>query len=306
MSTLIDVENTYFFSSAESLGAQNRTADGSKFQVLLDKEIQVPPSAIDCTIECRSANIWFTSPNIAAEYNNNKLHLEYNGVQFSLTVPDGLYSVSELNCTIQRLIANEYIPLTPGPPVVYNVVRFASNSISLSTVLSRQRILLKLIAGLGVLTDPALPDNIASVLGFTSPSSFPIPGNNNRTAIYDGAFFEAENVAQLNRINSYLLHGDIVNQGLSINNTYATIIAEIQLSVQPGKLLTYRPFLPYKIDGNHLKFGPKTLLTFYITDEQNRPIDTFGENYSFSIVVKYKVEAHTTGLKGFTPTFRHY
>lgn len=287
--SLIEVENTYFFSSAENLGAQNRTADGHKFQILLDNEIKVPPSAVDCTIEVRSANIWFTSPNIAAEYNNNILHLEYAGSPVVLTIPDGLYSVSELNCTIQRLISRELVPPS-------FTTRFASNSIAFSTQTSRQRVIVKLIAGLSLLTVGA--DNVAPTLGLSSPSGY--------TATYDGEYFEAEGIAQLNRINSYLLQGDIVNQGLSINNTYATIMTEIQLSVSPGKLLTYRPYLPYKIDGNHLKYGSKKLITFFLTDEQNRPIDTFGENYSFSVVIKYKVETHTTNLQGYTPTFRHY
>ena len=89
-------------------------------------------------------------------------------------------------------------------------------------------------------------------------------------------------------------------------NLFNVFMTEIQLSVSPGKLLTYRPYLPYKIDGNHLKYGSKKLITFFLTDEQNRPIDTFGENYSFAVVIKYKVETHTTNLQGYTPTFRHY
>lgn len=276
--TLIEVENTYFFSSDEALGAQNISDKGSKFQILLDKAMEVPPSAVDCTIECRTANIWFVSPNIAEEYNNNKLYLSYNLQQFVLTIPDGLYSVSELNCTIQRLIADVPIPLPGGGSVPE--VRFQKNSISLSTFLARSRVILKMITGLSFLTDLDLPNNIAFTLGFASQS-----GSAAKVSTYDGEYFEAENVARLTRINGYLLHGDIVNQGLSLNNSFSTILTEIQLSVGPGKLLTYNPYNPYKLDGNHLKFGPKSLFTFYLTDEKNRPIDTFEENFNFSLVI---------------------
>jgi len=107
--------------------------------------------------------------------------------------------------------------------------------------------------------------NVAFTLGFASQS-----GSAAKVSTYDGEYFEAENVARLTRINGYLLHGDIVNQGLSLNNCYSTILTEIQLSVGPGKLLTYNPYNPYKLDGNHLKFGPKSLFTFYLTDEKNK------------------------------------
>ena len=58
--SLITVENTYFFSSDPSVGAKNLSDDGSKFEVRLDKPLSVPPSSIDVSVECRSANIWFS------------------------------------------------------------------------------------------------------------------------------------------------------------------------------------------------------------------------------------------------------
>jgi hypothetical protein len=299
MSSLIEIQKTYFFNSSPILGAFNRSADGSKFEVLLSKEIVVPPTAVDCTIECRSANIWFTSPNIAAEYNNNILYLTYNGVDFEIIIPDGLYNVVELNSTVQRIISDLYIPLGGG---VFDVFRFKPNTISFGAIRSQQRVLLRMNAGLEFRTDSNLINSVASVLGFTST-----PGSPPLIATYDGDFFEAENVARLNRINSYLLHADIANEGLSVNNSYSNILTEIQLNnLGIGELLIYNPFLPYKLNGNHLKYGSKSLLAFRLTNELNEPIDTFGEDYSFSMTISYRIESHTSMIDTAIPTFKHY
>ena len=93
--SLIDIENTFFFSSSAALGARNIRDDGSSFQIRLDKPIFVPPTAIDCTIECRSANIWFICPNISNKYVNN--HVYYSTTE----TEDGTLTITALNNKIR-------------------------------------------------------------------------------------------------------------------------------------------------------------------------------------------------------------
>ena len=97
---LIDIENTYFFSSSAALGAKNIRDDGSSFQIRLDKPIFVPPTAVDCTIECRSANIWFICPNISEKYNNN--HVYYSTTE----TEDGTLTITDANNRIRSTLDN--------------------------------------------------------------------------------------------------------------------------------------------------------------------------------------------------------
>ena len=53
-------------------------------------------------------------------------------------------------------------------------------------------------------------------------------------------YWEAESIAQLTPINSFLIHSDIIENGLRVNNGVANILTEIQLSGPPGSFLTYR------------------------------------------------------------------
>ena len=84
--SLITVENTYFFSSDPSVGAKNLSDDGSKFEVRLDKPLAVPPSSIDVSVECRSANIWFTCPNISDELKNDRFYFIIHQLNADLSI----------------------------------------------------------------------------------------------------------------------------------------------------------------------------------------------------------------------------
>ena len=291
--TLVQKDLTYFFSSSELLGAQNKDNRGSRFQINLDRPLNIPNNAVDVCIEVTSANIWFTTPNIDAEYNNNKLYIDYYNsfggpasASYVLEIPKGLYSIASLNQTIEHLFGAESNPESG--------VKFGVDSIVFSGDTATQKVKVQLGQYLSILTDSTLPGNIAGTLGFSSP----VPVG---PQTYEGEVFTALNVARLNRINSYLLHGDIVKNGIQVNNTQANILTEIQLDVSPGKLLTYRPFLPYKLDGAHLKYGSRDMLTFWLTNEVNEYLDMNGEDYSFALTITYKIDVNHIMTQGRIP-----
>lgn len=290
---LIRKDLTYFFSSSVALGAQNKDKNGSRFQVKLDRPIGIPTNAVDVSIEVTSANIWFTSPNIDSEYKNNRLHVGFtfpNGggfQEFVLIIPKGLYSVGSLNQTIEHLLCATMIPGGGG--------YFAPGTIVLSADTATQKVKVQVGPGVSILTDSSIYiDNVARTLGFDGPT--PIGPSQ-----YPGEVFTAGAVARLNRINAYLLHGDIVKNGIQVNNTQASILTEIQLDVSAGKLLTYRPYLPYKLDGSHLKYGQRDLLTFWLTNELNEYMDMNDEDYSFALTISYTVDTTHIMTQGRIP-----
>lgn len=289
--TLVQKDLTYFFSSSEALGAQNKDNNGSRFQVKLDRSLSIPNNAVDVSMEVTSANIWFTSPNIDEDYNNNKLHLRYVdpntlvSTDIVLTIPKGLYNPVSLNTTVEQLLCNTLIPET--------ATRFPCKTMIITADNATQKVMIHLTLNITILTDPALENNIAYTLGFDGPDVGP--------AVYSGQVFTAPSIARFNKINSYLLHSDIVKNGIQVNNTQANILTEIQLDVTPGKLITYRPFMPYKLDGAHLKYGSRDLLTFWLTNELNQYIDMNDENYSFAITITYKIDVEHIMTRGRIP-----
>ena len=320
--SIIDIEKTFFFSSAAANGARNIHASGSAFEVTLDTPVIVPPGALNCSIECRSANIWFIMPNISKVFKNNRLYFRYdpsiiggdinlNNVVFGdanggvapivavvpstgwdyLELPDGLYSVNDLNTSLKRLIGYKRIPGT--------LTRFSTNSITISANPSTQHIVIEMDPGF-ILGTMQFENNICHTLGITKL-------DNDSTGVqytHDNDYWEADSTAGLTPINSFLLHSDLIENGLRVNNGVANILTEIQLSGPPGSFLTYRPYLPYRLDGNHLKFSNRDTVKFYLTDHQNRTLDMFGEAYSFSIVVRYSVDVSAAMNTGYTQTFR--
>ena len=341
--SIIDIEKTFFFSSSAANRARNIHASGSAFEVTLDTPVTVPPGALNCSIECRSANIWFIMPNISKVFNNNRLYFRYdpsiiggateiniNDVEFGpgavdpgaitvptqppapppidlvivpivavvpstgwdyLELPDGLYSVNDLNTSLKRLIGYKRIPGT--------LTRFSTNSITISANPSTQHIVIEMDPGF-ILGTMQFENNICHTLGITKL-------DNDSTGVqytHDNDYWEADSTAGLTPINSFLLHSDLIENGLGVNNGVANILTEIQLSGPPGSFLTYRPYLPYRLDGNHLKFSNRDTVKFYLTDDQNRPLDMFGEAYSFSIVVRYSIDVSASMNTGYTQTFR--
>ena len=332
---IIEIEKTYFFSSSEINGATNIRDNASSFEVTLDTPITVPPGALDCTIECRSANIWFIMPNISEAYKNNRLYFKYDpsilnpssNITFGsqgavmtnpttplvpipvvtipttssvpiastgwdyVQLPDGLYSVSDLNTSLRRLIGNKIAPGT--------TTRFSTSSITISANASTQHIVVEMDPGFILGTMP-FENNIVHTFGITDLDNDAVGVQ----FIHNNDYWEANSTAQLTPINSFLLHSDLVERGLAVNNGVANILTEIQLSGPPGSFLTYRPYLPYKLDGNHLKFSSRGTVRFYLTDDKNRPLDMFGEAFSFSVVVKYKIDVSAATNTGFVQTFR--
>ena len=266
--TLVQKDLTYFFSSSTRLGAQNKDNNGARFQIQLDRAISVPVNAVDVNIEVTSANIWFTSPNIDAIYQNNLLYLEYddgvNSGSIVLTIPKGLYSVNSLNQTIEHLLNDVLIPGSPG--------YFQCDSILFTSDSATQKVKLQFgTLYLSMLTDQALLNNIAPTLGwYDSANPLVTDLGPIGPSLYTGQVFTAPSVAQLNKINAYLIHGDIVKNGIAVNNTQANI-----------------------------------LTTFWLTDELNRYIDTNDEDFSFALTVSYKLDINHIMTRASAPSVHH-
>ena len=76
---LLEYSQTLILSSDSVTGATNVSRDGDRFDVYLNDPITIPKNAVNCTVECVKAQVWYVSPNISAEIGNNIIDFIHDG-----------------------------------------------------------------------------------------------------------------------------------------------------------------------------------------------------------------------------------
>jgi hypothetical protein len=267
MAVLLEKSLSYIFNSDPASGAQNVSADGSVFQVSLNTPISIPKSAIDCSAGVIQAAIWSTSPNIAADFKNNQFEFTTTAAPagtYTLTIPDGLYSVAGLNSYFSSQFTNLGLP---------------SNLITLSGDSATQKSILTFSVS-GDSIDFTIANSVREVLGFNAAVI---------TAPSAGYSFFSDNTAAFNRVNSYIIASNLVSQGIPVNSQSRGIIGTVPISVAPGSQINYSPQNVVWFDCGELIGSPKINMTFSLLDQDLRPTPTAGDSYSFVILIKYHI-----------------
>ncbi len=366
--SLLNCEESYFFSSDERNGAQNKSPDGSVFSVQLNNPISIPKAAMYCTLEVTSATIWNNTPNISEAIGNNKLyfHTEADpalGPDFVLTIPDGLYGVSELTARIQREMiglglpqdmlmltaddatqrivvslgyANTWLDFADGSPTTLSSTDMGFNN----TVQVTMSVELLTLAGTGMpLGRFEVGDTFRFDSGALAGQTFTIQtvigGGSDTVQVYgidppvaslalvdvavsfsrirvgvhrtdtfkDVLGFDARLVplapktsshseggdvtAAFNRVNNFIIKSDIISDGISVNAINDSIIADVLITSEPGDQIVFTPFHPPKANADELIGHRKNYISFRLTDQVGRPVETMSENWSFTVVLKY-------------------
>lgn len=262
----IPVEQSYIFASDEKTGALNVTNNGSSFVVQLDSPIRVPAEAVNCTLECQQASIWFTSPNVSATEGNNIFRFIQSGVAKEFVIPDGLYTVNALNQLIGREMVN---------------LGFNSDQIVLSGDNSTQKAVLTYNYA-DTQADFTGLNTPRGVLGFDARLSPPAPST---VGISD----TGDQVANFNTLNSWLVHTTLTSRGIPVNDTGANIVARVPVTTSPGKQVNYAPVNPTRCDARELIGRDMSTFLVWLTDQSDRPVDTFGEYWQVLLVIRYMV-----------------
>ena len=269
-SVLVPNQISLIVNSNPADGAKNLSADGSTFQVSYeDGGLQIPADALNVTISVQTANIWFSTPNIFTGV-NDKMYVtgdNTSGVltNFVLTIPRGLYDLPLLNNAIQLQLENQQAKTNPSPLI----------SISADEATAKVNLRFN-YANVQVDFNPT--DTFRDILGFnagvysvaTAPQTIP-----------------AQNVAKFNTINSYLIHSDLVTNGIRYNNTYNQTIGEVLIDVAPQEQINSQPFNPATSDASDLRGVKRNNVSFWLTDENNKLIDTNTEYWGARILIRY-------------------
>ena len=185
---------------------------------------------------------------------------------YVIVIPQGLYDLSGLNQAILRELESSgaqinpdpLITMTPDEPTQRVEIRFNYTTVSI---------------------DFSQPFGFEEIIGFDSIQYGPY-------AIAPNSIL-APNVAAFNQVNYYLLHTDLTNKGIRFNNNYNQTVSQILIDVSPGSQIVSKPFNPAKVSVQELAGAKRTNIRVWLTDDQNRPVNTNSENFTARIVLHY-------------------
>jgi hypothetical protein len=273
MSTFITIEESLLASSNPNSGAVNVSPDGSEFTIQLEDGLEIPKDALNSTLEVQEATVWWTVPNIITGQNDKLYITALSNVDvltpYVITLPQGLYDQPALNVAVQRELETQGAKIDPEP-----VLTILADD-------STQKIILR-FAYLNTQVDFTQVDTFREILGFGAQ----IVGPNAQAPLN----YLAPNVAQFNQVNYFLIHSDLTSRGIRFNNTYNQTISQVLIDVAPGSQITSKPFNPARIEANELVGQRRNRIRFWLTDDQNRAVNTNGEIFSCRVVFRYQIE----------------
>lgn len=258
-------EIPFLISSDIKDGALNKSTDGSKFLVQLDDPLQIPSDAKSCYVGVEEATIWNNIPNILDGVNNHFYIDEGKGF-VDVTIPQGLYDLPGLQSAIDR----EYVALG-GTTGLFTLIGDDST----------QRVVIQINVA-AVQIDFTQANTPKDILGFNSQLVPPAPSVGFYTQI-------ADNVANFNTLEYLLIHSDISIQGIRINSSYNQTISKVSINSPPGSQILYTPFNAPRSSCFNLIGQIKKTIRFWLTDQNNQPVNTGGENWSCRLLIEYTI-----------------
>lgn len=264
--SLIKQSMSMVFNSDPDAGAQNVSDGKSAFEVTLDDPLAIPRNALGCTAAITNASVWNTAYNISASFGNNKLRFTTSVApagSYTLTLADGLYSVVGLNTAISALLINLTLPGT---------------LITVSGDAATGRSIVNLSTS-GDSIDFTFANSIREVMGFNSAVI---------TAPSAAYSFFSDNVAEFNRINSWVIASNLVPNGIPVNSRTKGIIGQINIAAIVGKQDNYMPNNLTSFDASSLIGASLTNLRFELLDQNLREV-TVPDTFSFTLRISWYV-----------------
>ena len=268
-------------SSDPKNGAINRSVDGSRFTIQFNDPFYLPNNSYGTRLAVISSNIWNVSPNVSTALGNNILEIKDSNGIHRITIDQGLYDLESLFQQITHQFDN--IPLTRPVFPFETMCNFQGND-------STGRIYIEFtdLATIANLEFIWSNSTITSLLGFTptSPTKPTSPSTPDRSFT-----IVSENFPKFNQYNSFVLHSDIVSEGIPINNNRDNIIAQIPIKAKVAELDNYfRAQEPYLFSTCDNLIGQQNQIysmTFWITSETGVPLDQAGEYFDFVLLLSW-------------------
>lgn len=288
------------FSSSIKLGATNKRADGSYFEVQLQEQFEIPKNAVGASLRVTYATIWNTSPNVVTGV-NDRFAITYGhdpaiapnvvdpgpgvipGSQV-YTIPQGLYDVPSLSDAMRNAMnahLGQDIPMSLAPNYadgrVYTVFTPLPGGIASGNGFHFGSANWPLAQSVGPLigwpTNTTLATASSPVYDSTRPyKEYPAPG-----------------VANMNASDYFVIHCDLVDRGVGVNGAYTQAIAQVVPDVPPGLQIVYAPTTPPVCDLSSAIGQKRSVLRFWLTGSNGLSAGTFAEDWTVRVTINYSM-----------------
>jgi len=237
----------------------------SSFTVRLRTPIQVPRDAKECYVKVIQADIWNLVPNVSPTLGNT-ITVQPGGVgpDITVTIAIGQYSFEALGSAISNELLKQGV---------------STDTLIIGANAATQKITLK-TATAGTIVKFVGATSMYKILGFEQDTQV--------TLTDPGVEYDAPNIAQFNVINAFLIHCDLVDDGIPINGEYTQTIAKVPITVRSGSLITYVPAYPVSAPASGLIGNTRNQLRLYLTSEDGTTFVDTQENYSVLLEITYK------------------
>lgn len=251
--------------------ADQVSVDGSSASVSLDYPIMVPKEAQACYLSMPEASIWYNWPNLKTPYTLRIGHSRTSPtpdlVEYIVHFPPGLYDLDSINELIDRefLIANL--------PTAVGTIRFVWDvAVSRVTCLTTSWFGASGNERYSFVEGEEIPyDSILIRLGFAP--------NELTQALVPFKAVTASGRADLNEVNSILVHCSLAGGGIPVNSEQDSVIGIIPITSPPGTIINYNPNHLNHVLVNDLIGNTSSFIRFWITSETGASLDTKGEGF---------------------------
>ena len=230
---------------------------------------------MNATLQVESATVWNSVPNVVENVNDRIEIFGPNtsgtGTQYVITFPQGLYNLEQINATLEYDLRDAGAKTTTGP-LVFFTANEASNKVEIH---------FNYAATTARFSAASQARTMREILGF-SDADITLAGTAPETQL-------APSIAALNNVDYFLIHSDLTNTGIRVNNKYSQTIAQVLIDVLPGSQIVSQPNHPPKSEIQALVGSTRTHIRVWITDQANNAVNTSGEDFSVRLVLKYDV-----------------
>ena len=233
--------------------SRNSSNNGSRVAQDVSPSIKLPNDK-RVSLLIHEISVWWNTPNISTALNNNRFTLSTVALgNLTLLIPKGLYSVSDLEETLNELM------ITVGFVSDVGFFSLVPDSATQKITLYTQE---DATINWG---DGNTENNLYTILGFDPNTTSNIPS---------ASFIEAPNRAKFNNVNSLVLHSDIAS-GVVNNSIYGSdIVAQLIPDVSPGSQIYYRPF---HSSLSYITQSSINNISWYWTDENGQSTIDFSD-----------------------------
>lgn len=253
----------------------NVNAQGSQFTVQLSPPLQVPASAVGCSVEAVQASCWYTFPNLGESTLEWDIDSDASGsVSYSSTMDAGLYEVDTIVSTMNELAEAEGIHYSS------DLWTYKSNSATQKVALGAY-----ISASGNTVTLDLTDSSMGYMLGYDSSSY--VFGSTTTDVSGSYYYIEAGNTANFGELSYLQIKSDLPVQSYGPDGEPSTTLITLTPDVEPSKQIVAIPQHPLRADADGLIGASVSNISFSLTDDDGNLVDTGGESWSTRLRFKY-------------------